>query len=333
MHLPNSQLKAIKLLSLSGLIALTQACTIAPFQAEIDTPAPSETAFVSADQDTPVQLSYSHQLPAEGVHAKGPLLNYYYQQNAKNIDMSEFFLNALKNEVQARAMPVTFDGQAADALKLISYDTIVHRSNGFAPLVMIASAKLDLTHQGETYRIGAMIKRAKVPIWTLTEEPLIEATINQPQELLVKEVAAKINGVLFNNQLTDAEVEKLVKEVHASINTDEDSAYQKVYELGFSNNPNALAALKELSSHKAEYIRLAAISGMGMVGKATAFEDLKKLHESGRQWQDRAVALKAIGDIQTPETIAYLKAEQAKWEGDTSTEGVWNKQLLGLFVD
>ncbi len=323
----------LKTAVLGTSLCLIQACTIAPFQTEIDSPEPSKAAFVSEDSDTATALSYSHQLPAQKVHAKGAILNYIYQQNKQPIDTPEFFKAALTNELTARALPVELADQGAGQLALLQYDTIVHRNNGFSPLVMIALAKLDLTANDKRYRIGAMIKRAKVPIWTLTEEPLVEATINQPQELLVKEVAAKINLALFNNKLPDAQVAALVQSIKTNLNTDEDSAYQDVYELGYSNNPAALPALREFSQHSAEYIRLAAISGMGMIGKNAVLEELKSLYASGRQWQDRAVALKAIGDIQSEESTAFLMQEREKWKGQHSLEASWNKQILAIYLD
>ncbi|MDN3640667.1 HEAT repeat domain-containing protein [Simiduia curdlanivorans] len=328
--------KTIKGLKLAGLIAATllvQACASNfTFQVEVDDPEPSTQHYVSSDQDTPTSLAFSHQIPGDQVSAKGGVLNYVYQQDKKNIDPATFFLGALSNELEARKLPVTFDDSASNQLQLLSFETISHRNNGFSPLVMIAMVKIDLVENGQKHRIAAIVKRAKVPIWTVTEEPLVEATINQPQEILIKEVAAKINLALFNDQLTDSDVDTLIKDVKANVEN-EDIAYQKVYELGFSNNPKALPALLEFSKHNAEYIRLAAISGMGMLGGEGVFEELKALYTSGNQWQDRAVALKAIGDIQTTEALDFLKTEQAKWSDKTTQEVTWNKKIVALYLD
>lgn len=325
--------KGLKFVSLLGVLGLIQACANNfTFRVEVDNPAPSTEQFVSIDQDNPAHITYVSQLPESQVHAKGTILNYVYQQDKQDIDSADFFLKALDKELSARNLPVSFSENNDDQLVLLSYDTIAHRRNGFSPLVTISMVKLDLMEQGKAHRLAAVVKRAKVPMWTVTEAPLVEATINQPQELLIKEVGAKINMALFNKKLSDESVERLIQEIRTN-QRDEDLAYQKVYELGFSNNHKALPALREFAAHNAEYIRLAAISSMGMIGKESALEELKGLYQSGRQWQDRAMALKAIGDIQTPEALAFLKQERERWQQSDSTEADWNNTILALYLD
>lgn len=325
--------RLFKLAALLVTTGMIQACaTNFTFPVNVDDPEPSKQPFVSNDQDQPVTLEFNHQLAENFVHAQGPILNFQYQQNKENIDTSEFFFKALQKELQARQLPVNWNDKSNSQLNLISYETLTHRKNGFSPLVMIALVKADLITNNQTHRVAALVKRAKVPIWTLTEEPLVEATINQPQELVVKEIAAKINIALFRNQLTDQQVYDLATSAKANAEN-EDIAYQQVYELGFSNNVNALPALREFSNADAEYIRLAAISGMGMVGGDAVLEELKAMYNSGRQWQDRAVALKAIGDIQSPQALEFLRQEQQKWQSDASQEAIWNKKVIALYLD
>jgi nickel-dependent lactate racemase len=104
---------------------------------------------------------------------------------------------------------------------LRAFETIAHRNNGFSPWVMITTAKIDLTKGDKTHRMAAVFKRAKVAIWTLPEDPLIEATINQPLELLVKAVAAKINLVLFNDHLSDETVARLIAEIRENLDNED----------------------------------------------------------------------------------------------------------------
>lgn len=334
----------MRFLQLNGLGAivlvagLLQGCaTQLPitFAVDVDTPEPSQHAYVSADQDQPRSLAFSHQIPAGQVQANGPVLAYKFQQEKKDIDTPKFFTDALSRELKARELPVDLNGTADDQIQLLSYESISHRNNGFSPLVMIAMVKLNLIENGTNHRIAAMIKRAKVPVWTVVESRLVEATINQPQELLVKEVASKVNLALFKNRLADEQVDALIDSVRGNAGNagDEDLAYQQVYELGFSNNPRALPALREFSASEAEYIRLAAISGMGMLGSEAVLDELKALYQSGKLWQDRAVALKAIGDINSPDALVFLKQEQQKWQGQTSQEAVWNSKLIALYLD
>lgn len=88
-----------------------------------------------------------------------------------------------------------------------------------------------------------------------------------------------------------------------------------VYQLGFSNNKLAIPELVKLTKHSSEYIRLAAISSLGIMRAVDQFDLLVRLYQNkGGLWQDRAMALKAIGDLGTPESHAYLQKEWAVYE-------------------
>ena len=50
-------------------------------------------------------------------------------------------------------------------------------------------------------------------------------------------------------------------------------------------------------------------------------------------WQDRAMALKSIGDLGTEEAYNYLKERKSFWEGKTTNEALWNLKILNLYLD
>ena len=68
-------------------------------------------------------------------------------------------------------------------------------------------------------------------------------------------------------------------------------------------------------------------------GKDAVLEELKDLYAAGKHWQDRAMALKAIGDIQSPQGLAFLKGEQQTLQNLRSQEAGWSKQILALYLD
>ena len=50
-------------------------------------------------------------------------------------------------------------------------------------------------------------------------------------------------------------------------------------------------------------------------------------------FEDRAAALKAIGDLGTPQSRAYLEKERARLDKLTDAEAVRAKGLIGLYLD
>jgi hypothetical protein len=64
------------------------------------------------------------------------------------------------------------------------------------------------------------------------------------------------------------------------------------------------------------------------------FDLLTKAAEKTKaDWEDRAIALKAIGDLGTPDSRAYLEKERARVDARTDAESVRTKGLIGLYLD
>jgi hypothetical protein len=189
---------------------------------------------------------------------------------------------------------------------------------------------MDLQTETGTEKLVSVVKMAKVPVWSMDE--LNEPCFNQPVEIVVKEITAKINRSIGKGSLTDAEVAALVQTINRKADS-ETLVYLDVYELGFSNNKTAIPPLLELTKHDSDYVRLAAISGLGILQAQSTYPTLKNIYETAQLWQDRGMALKAIGDLGTEESLAFLASERPKFIGKTGDEALWNDRIIGLYLD
>jgi hypothetical protein len=106
-----------------------------------------------------------------------------------------------------------------------------------------------------------------------------------------------------------------------------------VYALGFTNNPSAIDTLIGLTKDSQEYVRQAAISSLGNIGATTQFGLLKSLYQDPQvSWQDHCIALKAIGDLNTEESKAFIAAEAKKLGSDSSKESQVLSRILSLYL-
>ncbi len=243
-----------------------------------------------------------------------------------------FLAEHLQAELKARglATEVTATGNAQPALYLQTFRVVNHRSNGFAPFITFTFLSADLDTPSGKKRLTAFVKRGKVPVWSFDE--VIEPTFNQPISLAIKELAAKLSAQAYGWRASDAQVDALLAKLK-SPNLSGD-AYLDVYALGFSNHPRAVERMVQLSSHADEYVRMAAISSLGILGASSQFATLKSIYEKRDvSWTDRAMAIKALGDLGTPESQAFLAQELTRWESaKTDKESLWTAQVIRLFL-
>jgi HEAT repeat protein len=144
-----------------------------------------------------------------------------------------------------------------------------------------------------------------------------------------KELAAKLNQILFGARLSDAQVDDLVARTSGK-----DVNFRDVYELGFGNNPRAIPQLVKLSANKDGYVMRAAMSSLGVLRADQYFDLLAKEAENTKDdFEDRATALKGIGDLGTPQSRAYLEKARARLDKLTDAEAVRTKGLIGLYLD
>lgn len=235
-------------------------------------------------------------------------------------------------ELVARGLPVTLaaDGNNSTSVLIKRVHIVNHRVSGFSPFVTFTSLRADVMTPHGPQRITAYIKRGKVPVASFNE--VIDPTYNDALSILTKEFAAKLNQQLFGQMISNDQVHALVEKIKKNSSTQSDS-YLDVYQLGFGNNPTAIPELVKLTSNASEYVRLAAISSLGILKANDQFNFLKGLYETKEgQWQDRGMALKAIGDMDTPASRAYLQKELNHLKDNTDREALWTKEIINLYL-
>lgn len=147
---------------------------------------------------------------------------------------------------------------------------------------------------------------------------------------MIKEIVAKINKAYFNYKISDEKVSEIMLKIDKGVNNDDKLNYLNIYELGFSNNPKALELLKQYTNNSDEYLRLASLSMLGFLGGESEFDYLVSKYRNSKIWQDRALSMKAIADINTEKTKKFLQNEYKLWKAQDSKEAIWNVMLLDI---
>ena len=317
---------AVRITVVTSLLLLSQACTLT---VSIDDPEVSTTPYTNQNHPQPTQLAFKSKL-AENHQPSESKLPIMLANDGENLLSNNFILTHLQAELTARGMLIEFSDQAENSLLLEDFEILSHRVSGFSPMVTLSMAKAELKTARGSRHIQSIVKRAKVPVWSMDE--LNEPCYNEPVELLIKELVAKINREMVGGSLADSEVDSLVKNIQGAAG-DRDLAYIDVYELGFSNNLKAIPTLVELTRHQSDYVRLAAISGLGILGDPTQLDYLKSIYNDASLWQDRAMALKAIGDLNTDQSKDFLVSQRGKWSQGSANEDIWNTKVINLYLD
>jgi hypothetical protein len=314
----------MKKLILLATIALIQGC--APSAYLVKEPTPSTIAYKSSEVTSSQSLVLKdNRADNDKVFSSG-ILKAELKVNGKAIDPIEYLKSNTELEFLSRGIPVNLDSEGSLGLDVHTLKMINHRVSGFSPFVTFTLLKADI-NIGETKQpIGIFIRRAKVPVWSFDE--IIEPTLNEPLSLLVKELAAKINAAVYKKSISDSDVKALVMKINAS--EKDKSSYLDVYQLGFGNNPSAIPFLKELTNSTDEYKRQAAISSLGILKATEELDLLKSLYATGKSWGDKAMSLKAIGDLGTEEGREFLKQEQQIFADDSKKE--WVNDLVNLYL-
>lgn len=244
------------------------------------------------------------------------------------IDGAAYLSKGVQAEFAARGLPARFtDGNAFPRIDLKSFRMLNHRQNAYSPFVTFTFISADFETAAGKKRIGVFVKRGKVPVWSFDE--IIEPTLNEPLSVAVKEFAAKASLTFFGARASDADVDALV----AKIATRNDDSYLDVYALGFTNNAKAIGALVPLTREADEYVRIAAISSLGTLRADDQIELLKTIYRDGKLWQDRAMALKAIGDLDTDASRSFLAEQKARWTAEKpDKESTWTLQVIDLYL-
>jgi len=297
----------------------------------IKDPAPSTAQYVRPASATSTSLVFTDARSAENKAqpVTGRISMQLMSPDNKPFDPIPWLAGNTVKELAARGVPAQLStdpaGSSSVVVRLLQIEN--RRVSGFSPFETFTSLKADVVTDKGTQRVAAFIMRGKVPVWSFDE--VIEPTYNVPLDLVSKELAAKINQMLFDAKLSDAQVDDLVARTSgATVN------FRDVYELGFGNNPRATTQLVTLTSSTDGYVMRAALSSLGIL-RADQYFDLL-VHEAEKpksDFEDRAAALKAIGDLGTPQSRAYLEKERMRLDKLTDAESVRAKGLIGLYLD
>lgn len=238
------------------------------------------------------------------------------------VDPIDWFSKALQEEFASRGISATVhanSSEKADGLVLTvnQYQIVNYRVSGFSPWVSYHLFDGELTSGDREFPVQAYFLYGKVPMMSIYE--IEEPCLTTPMAILVKDVASKINRLALHNQIKSENLDQIFKQAteKASAETVVTSeVYPPIMELGGANNPDAMAMLVQLVDHKDTFVRACALSAMGALGAEAQLDFLKEKYSQYADI-DRFMALKAIGDIGTPEAIEFVKAAGA----DPNNEG------------
>lgn len=314
--------------------ALLSVAACAPSGYVVKTPAPSGLKYETATPQTKTGFSLiDSRKPSEQIFHSG-ILSATLSVGDSPIDAPQFLALHLQEELVSRGVPaqVTVGDKGLPRINLKTFRIQNHRANAYSPFVTFTFLSVDLETATNTKRIGVFIKRGKIPVWSFSE--IVEPTFNQPLSLAVRELAGKIVKTLYGYQASAGTVSALITRLGETGSKSEDERYFDVYSLGFTNNPKAIDTLVRLTSDSDEYVRLAAISSLGNIGATGQFSLLKSIYQNRASiWQDRAMALKAIGDLGTSDALTFMAQEKKRWEDQPrNQESTWTLQIIQLYL-
>lgn len=305
------------------------ACAPTGYIVKVPTPSGLKYEAVVAPRSAEIVLVDSRKQEERAAFSTGTLPAVLNVDNAP-IDAPQFLAANLEAELASRGVPakVSRAGDGKPQLNLTTFRMQNHRASGFSPFVTFTFLSAELDTGMQKQRFSTFVKRGKVPVWSFDE--VIEPTFNQPLSVAVKELASKIATYQYGYKASDAAVQELLRKLEAPRNGD---SYLDVYALGFTGNAKAIETLAKLTADTDEYVRLAAISSLGTLKATSKFDLLKSLYENrGGVWQDRAMAIKAIGDLGTVESKAFLAAQASFWETQKGLEADWTLQVIRLYL-
>lgn len=315
---------------LAAALTLLAGCAI-NMPVPIKDPAPSTEKYSRAESATPRQLYFSdHQSETDKAHLIAGRIPMTPLYNDKPFEATRWVAQNTVRELVARGLPVKLsaDGKDATDVRISRIHIENHRVSGFSPFETYTSLRADVMTAKGPQRVTSWVKRGKLPVWSFDE--VIEPTYNVPLAILTKELAAKINQALYGQALSDGQVDQLIRKVEPAdakaVNP------MDVYELGFGNNPRAVPALVKLARSGDDDIAHAAISSLGILRAGSQLGLLVELFEAKGDVEDRAIALKAIGDLGTAEAKAFLDKQKAALESQTDRESTVFKEVIALYM-
>ncbi len=311
-------------------LGLLSGCAIG-MKVPIRDPEPSKAHYVVPATSQAVTLFFSDGRPADnkGALLTGRIPMQLTTPDDKPFEAFSWLAAQTVREMAARGLPVQLGSgaQGPDTVVVKHIHIENRRVSGFSPFETFTSVSADVVTPTGTQRIATFIKRGKVPVWSFNE--VIDPTYSDPFGLSAKELAAKLGRILFDAKLSDSQVDALVARTKGA-----KVDYRDVYELGFSNNAQAIPQLVVLTTNTDDEVHQAAYSSLGMLRDSQHFDLLAtEATNSKDDWEDRATALKGIADLGTPQSQAYLQQERSRVETLTDTESMRTKELIGLYLN
>jgi hypothetical protein len=330
MKTPSRLLQGIPLFGMLAALVLVSGCAI-NMKVPVKDPEPSAAHYVKPSTTVPVTLFFSDSRTTEnkGALLTGRIPMQLTTTEDKPFDPVPWLATHTVREMAARGLPVQLGNDATGPNTVIIKRIHIEnrRVSGFSPFETFTSVSADVVTATGTQRIVTFFKRGKVPVWSFNE--VIDPTYSTPLGLTSKEFAAKLGRILFGANLSDSQVDALIDKTNAA-NVD----FRDVYELGFSNNARAVPQLVKLCANKDDEVHQAAFSSLGVLRDPTHFDLMVKEAENfNNDWEDRAAALKGIGDLGTPQSRAYLQTAKARVESSKDAESMRTKELIALYQD
>lgn len=320
--------------TVTGVVAslvLLSGCAV-NMQVPIKDPAPSSVAYNKAGSSSPVALAFKdEQTPEDKAKVVTGTISMHMVYQDKPFDSVSWIAQQTLKEMVARGLPVTLatDGSNSTPVIIKRMHVENYRASGFSPFITFTTLRADVVTPSGPRRVTAYVKRGKVPVWGFGE--VIDPTYNDALSILTKELAAKLNQQLFQQTISNEQVAALIARINQA--PDKPETYLDVYQLGFGNNPTAIPELVKLCASPSEYVRQAAISSLGILKATDQMGFLVGLYESDSgNWQDRGMAIKAIGDLGTPASRSYLEKQRAALGGRTDKDAVWTKAIIELYL-
>jgi hypothetical protein len=297
----------------------------------IKDPAPSTQRYEQSSTLAASKLFFSKQSPKASIGTLSGRVLVRLTYKGQPFDPLNWFADNIVKELIARGVPVQLsaDANAATNVVIKRIDIENHVIIVGSPFETYASLRADVLTEKGMEPVAAFVKRGKFPKWS---EEVLGPTYNESLTILAKELAAKLNQRVYGLSVSDSIVDELAAKTSKKTK-DMSIDSLDVYQLGFSNNLRSVPVLVNLTDDPDDEVRFAAISSLGILRAINQFELLTKIYESKKaKWEDRAAALKSIGDMGTQVALAYLKAQSAKLKENVDDGSRLIENVIALYT-
>lgn len=225
-------------------------------------------------------------------------------------DPIAYFAAHLEKELNNRQIPVKCvvakNPSAGMTLIIKRYQIASIRATGFSPWETMHVFSATLIAGSQNKIIKSYFYNGKVPVWSMNE--ILEPCFNIPISIMIKDIASKINQAAFHLQSSDQKVKTFTADINTKIAANDFTDFWKVLELGYTNNPAAVEPLKRYARMGDEFFKSCAISSIGTLGATQEVAFLKKCYaDAAASFNDRYLAVKALGDLATPEALKTIE--------------------------